>query len=161
MAFGLGTARAEEKPMKKIVVWDALANREKEADVVSKSDEEWRKELPADAYAVLRHQGTERAFSGRYAESKDDGIYACAACGNHLFDSRTKFESGTGWPSFYQPVDPRNIGTEEDRSWFSVRTEVHCSRCGSHLGHVFPDGPPPTGLRYCMNSVSLTLIPRK
>jgi len=122
---------------------------------INKTDEEWKKILTPEQYQVLRKQGTERAFTGKYHDNHEKGIYVCAACGLPLFSSDTKFDSGTGWPSFYKPIDESHIGTETDRSFFSVRTEVHCARCGGHLGHVFPDGPPPTGLRYCMNSVSL------
>ena len=122
---------------------------------IEKTDEEWKKTLSADQYYVLRQQGTEPAFTGKYHNHKAKGTYICAACGNELFSSETKFRSGTGWPSFYQPVSERNVGTEVDRSYGMVRTEVHCGRCGGHLGHIFEDGPRPTGLRYCINSVSL------
>ncbi len=122
---------------------------------VVKSDAEWRCELSADEYEVLREQGTERAFTGAYWDTKDDGMYRCRGCGQELFSSDTKFDSGTGWPSFWAPIDPTHVGTTVDRSFFQTRTEVHCARCGGHLGHVFPDGPPPTGQRYCMNGVSL------
>lgn len=126
---------------------------------VELSDQEWRQRLSAEQYEVLREKGTERAFSGKYAHSKDTGTYVCAACGTPLFDSKTKFESGTGWPSFYQPLAPDAVHTETDSTYGMMRTEVECASCGGHLGHVFEDGPAPTGLRYCINSVSLDLKP--
>ena len=127
-------------------------------DKVEKSEEEWKKILTPEQYYVLRQQGTEPAYSGEYHDHKAKGIYVCAACGNELFSSSAKFRSGTGWPSFYEPVSDSNVGTEEDRTYGMVRTEVHCAKCGGHLGHIFNDGPRPTGLRYCINSVSLDFV---
>jgi peptide-methionine (R)-S-oxide reductase len=126
---------------------------------VELSDEEWRSRLSPEQYEVLRKQATERPFTGKYVSVKDDGMYHCAGCEAPLFRSDTKFESGTGWPSFYEPAVAENVGTRKDRTHFMVRTEAYCKRCGGHLGHVFDDGPNPTGLRYCINSCSLELKP--
>ncbi len=126
---------------------------------VEKSEADWREQLSPDQFAVCREKGTERAFTGAYHDCKDPGLYRCVACGNPLFHSDAKFESGTGWPSFWEPVAPGAVRTEEDVSHGMRRTEVLCGACDSHLGHVFPDGPRPTGLRYCMNSVALELEP--
>ena len=126
-------------------------------DKIRKSDEEWRRSLTPEQYRILRGKGTERAFTGQYTETKTPGMYLCAACGLELFPSETKFDSGCGWPSFYDPLSKENVEEHEDRSHGMSRVEVTCSRCGGHLGHVFPDGPHPTGLRYCINSASLRL----
>lgn len=126
---------------------------------IQKSDEEWKRTLSPEQYKVLRDHGTERAFTSPLNAEKRKGTFVCAGCGQPLFDSDTKFESGTGWPSFYKPLEGA-VGASTDRSWFMVRTEVHCARCGGHLGHVFPDGPQPTGERYCMNGVAMRFEPK-
>lgn len=129
------------------------------ADDKKKSEEEWRQILSDEEYHVLRKKGTERPFTGQYWDEKREGTYMCRGCGTPLFASDTKYDSGCGWPSFYAPLEGENVQEEKDTSHFMVRTEVLCSACGGHLGHVFPDGPRPTGLRYCINSASLTLQP--
>ncbi len=130
-------------------------------DAVVRTPEEWKAQLTAQEFHVLREKGTERAFTGDLWDHHGDGVYVCAACGLPLYDSATKFESGTGWPSFYQAIDEANVATESDTTFGMVRTELMCARCGGHLGHVFPDGPKPTGMRHCINSVSLDFVPRK
>ena len=127
------------------------------SDKIQKTEEEWRQSLTPEQYHVLREKGTERAFTGKYADAHEAGVYRCAGCGNTLFSSETKYESGSGWPSFYKPVANDAVETETDRKFGMERTEVLCAKCGGHLGHVFPDGPQPTGLRYCMNSAALKL----
>jgi peptide-methionine (R)-S-oxide reductase len=124
---------------------------------VTRTDAEWRRQLSPEQYHVCREKGTEQAFTGRYHDCKDPGTYRCVCCGQELFHSKTKYNSGTGWPSFYAPLDDAAVKTETDASHGMVRTEVMCGACGAHLGHVFADGPAPTGLRYCINSVALTL----
>lgn len=124
--------------------------------IIKKSEKKWKEELSPEQYHVLREKGTEPAFTGKYYKNKRKGIYSCAGCGQELFSSETKFDSGTGWPSFWAPISEDRIETKTDYSFSMERTEVMCSRCGGHLGHVFNDGPPPTGKRYCLNSVALT-----
>ena len=126
-------------------------------DKIIKDEDEWKQQLSREQYHVIREHGTEPAFSGNYHDCKLNGIYRCAACGQPLFDSRQKYDSGSGWPSYWQPVNDEAVATHGDNRHGMARTEVHCSRCDAHLGHVFPDGPPPTGLRYCINSLSLQL----
>jgi peptide-methionine (R)-S-oxide reductase len=131
------------------------------ADKITKTEEEWKKQLSPEQFQVARKAGTEPAFTGKYWDTKEKGTYNCVCCGAPLFESDTKFNSGTGWPSFYKPVDPAAVAEHTDSTYGMVRTEARCAKCDAHLGHVFPDGPKPTGLRYCMNSASLDLKPEK
>lgn len=125
--------------------------------MVSKTDEEWQKILTPEQYRICRKKDTERPFTGKYNDCKENGMYKCSCCGNELFDSNSKFESGTGWPSFFKPINDENVKCESDTDYGMIRTEVMCKKCGAHLGHVFDDGPQPTNLRFCINSVSLNL----
>ena len=138
-----------------------MATKTAEHFPIEKPDAEWRKALSPEQYQVLRKHGTERAGTSALDHEKRQGIFHCAGCGAALFETAAKFNSGTGWPSFFKPIEEKAVGTTTDRSFFMTRTEVHCAQCGGHLGHVFPDGPAPTGLRYCMNGVSMTFQPKE
>ncbi len=152
------TSAAASSPSTPAAIIPTTSDNEFDGKKVEKTDAEWRAVLTPEQFHILREDGTERAFSGEYDQNKKPGDYHCAACGLKLFSSKTKFDSGTGWPSFYEPESAKNVIENEDRSHGMVRVEVECARCGSHLGHVFDDGPEPTGLRYCINSISLKFV---
>lgn len=148
-------AQQEQASTSTVKIYSTATKKVTVMDKVIKTDEEWQKELSADEFRIARKKGTERAFTGAYWDNHEKGLYLCRCCGTELFPSETKYESGTGWPSFFDPVAKENVELVADNSLMESRTEVTCSRCGAHLGHVFDDGPKPTGLRYCLNSASL------
>ena len=153
-----GTADSETMKVEKLRLYSVKDGGYIELHRDVRSPDEWKQVLTPEQFRILRKEGTERAFTGKYWKEHRQGIYRCAGCGTDLFSSEVKYDSGTGWPSFWQPVAPENIREVEDNSFFMRRVEVECARCGGHLGHVFTDGPPPTGLRYCINSVSLAFV---
>ena len=157
---GLTGSTATGSEMNTLSIYSVAAGEYTEVDPVQKSPREWRETLNSNQYRILREEGTEPPFNNAFWDNKREGIYRCAGCGTDLFSSTAKYKSGTGWPSFWEPVAPENVKEVEDNSFFMRRVEVECARCGGHLGHIFNDGPAPTGLRYCINSASLTFTER-
>ena len=155
LSFPEGMVRAEGMPQARIKIYSAAKGGYVMTEKVIKTETEWKSLLTPEQFRITRKKGTERAFSGKYDKHWEKGVYRCVCCGTDLYRSEAKYDSGTGWPSFYAPIAKENIRTERDTGWFTVRTEVLCARCDAHLGHVFEDGPKPTGLRYCMNSAAL------